>query len=118
MISTMSAKESKALIKDIRETIKLAKYGDAIHKCQVTTNSNMSSLRFHFADVTFISATTQKRPKESYGLPVTRRRLPVRGQVRGGQISAQIHRVHRRTGHRRPAGAGKLRANCGAAPDL
>ncbi|XP_064547888.1 superkiller complex protein 3 [Drosophila montana] len=34
MISTMSAKESKALIKDIRETIKLAKYGDAIHKCQ------------------------------------------------------------------------------------
>ncbi|XP_023171601.2 tetratricopeptide repeat protein 37 [Drosophila hydei] len=30
----MSAKESKALIKDIRETIKLAKYGDAIHKCQ------------------------------------------------------------------------------------
>ncbi|XP_034475811.1 tetratricopeptide repeat protein 37 [Drosophila innubila] len=30
----MSSKESKALIKDIRETIKLAKYGDAIHKCQ------------------------------------------------------------------------------------
>lgn len=32
----MSSKESKALIKDIRETIKLAKYGDAIHKCQVS----------------------------------------------------------------------------------
>ncbi|XP_062129525.1 superkiller complex protein 3 isoform X1 [Drosophila sulfurigaster albostrigata] len=30
----MSSKETKALIKDIRETIKLAKYGDAIHKCQ------------------------------------------------------------------------------------
>lgn len=35
-MSTMSSKESKALIKDIRETIKLAKYGDAIHKCQVS----------------------------------------------------------------------------------
>ncbi|KAH8372463.1 hypothetical protein KR093_011671 [Drosophila rubida] len=30
----MSSKETKALIKDIRETIKLGKYGDAIHKCQ------------------------------------------------------------------------------------
>ncbi|EDW85773.1 uncharacterized protein Dwil_GK23246 [Drosophila willistoni] len=28
------SKESKALIKEIRETIKLAKYADAIHKCQ------------------------------------------------------------------------------------
>ncbi|BFG04386.1 tetratricopeptide repeat protein 37 [Drosophila madeirensis] len=30
----MSSKESKALIKDIRETIKLGKHADAIHKCQ------------------------------------------------------------------------------------
>ncbi|EDW01165.1 tetratricopeptide repeat protein 37 [Drosophila grimshawi] len=30
----MSTKETKALIKDIRETIKLAKHSDAIHKCQ------------------------------------------------------------------------------------
>lgn len=43
MISTMSTKESKALIKDIRETIKMAKYGDAIHKCQVKTNGNRKS---------------------------------------------------------------------------
>ncbi|XP_002138566.2 tetratricopeptide repeat protein 37 [Drosophila pseudoobscura] len=30
----MSSKESKALIKDIRETIKLGKHADAIHKCE------------------------------------------------------------------------------------
>ncbi|XP_017839970.1 tetratricopeptide repeat protein 37 [Drosophila busckii] len=29
----MTSKESKALIKDIRDSIKLAKYNDAIHKC-------------------------------------------------------------------------------------